>query len=737
MPMPKEMGPVQEGPKVIQGEDKMSHEHINANGPEKEQKNVIIWNPGAKPLDNEVSRQFMEKDLAASGINPALLPDNVRPVPTTPTAEYPNGRYQFPYPFSNGAMYRIRNNLVGSTLPKSGDGRVQQRYDQPGSNDVGAWANAPYIVEAPRAGPLYIAEGPKKTLSLVVNGLQTVGLAGAFNYMNGNAHSEPRELNDFIVKHLTAWLALRSHDDPLVIVPDPDAFERPDIGRPYWHMVSLIQEAFPSLPIICRVFPDKIDDLIGRHGFEKAWSMGEDKAPMAALAIPLIDIAKHPVFPRPLLVTHAMKKDKDVSYVAIQDVNAANLLANHPRMAGRYEFDLSMGNAYMDGSRVLSAGALTQSMSNVLAHDLGFQHNGHVLATRNLEKVIGNLSQECGFYPMQRLVATLPEWDGIARLDEVGVRHCGFKDDEWSRLWMRSFVLWAIRRGIDVGCDCRLLWLLQGAQRVGKTRLPSTLFGDGLSGVIKHSDLKKEDEIIRRLYQSGHIAIIDDLDQLRRDMQAALKGLISAGSRGAPEQVRFLYLGEIQRIRHFILFATSNMLDILNDDLSGNTRYLAVQTTNATNQVFDYKAIEQNRGQILAEAYAGVKSMGEKEWTELEAKISEATGEASQWAVQESEQYVGYYRVLRTAVVTAKAGPVNKNDAGGVAVGPYKGDDVYAIKPNWFKEEIHRDNPKTFVGDVSDWLKQQGWKYSETHAVLGRQRVFYQLKSVVDDYFGL
>ena len=289
---------------------------------------------------------------------------------------------------------------------------------------------------------------------------------------------------------------------------------------------------FPKLRVTVRVLPDKVDDLIGAHGYEKAWAMGENQEPLKALCVPLIDIAKHPVFKNPLLITHAMKKDKDVSFVAIQEVNATELLASHPRAVGRIAFDLSKGTASFDGEVITEMPAFIGEVARLLAHDLGFQHNGQVLSTINLRSAMASLAQRCGYYPMQRLVADLPEWDGKERLDDLGVKYCGFPDNEWSRLWMRSFVMFTMRRGLFPGCDCRLLWLLQGAQRVGKSRLPSTLFGRGMSSIIKHSDIKKEDEFIRRLYQAGHVAIIDDLDAFERKWQAALEGPRLGGDQG-------------------------------------------------------------------------------------------------------------------------------------------------------------------------------------------------------------
>lgn len=688
---------------------------------------TVVTFPGSNPWGLNIdaimksSIDFMTADLAASGINWALVPENARPVPLAPTVEYPNGRYSFPYPFSNGLMSRTRNNTAGSTLPTEGDGRLQQRYEQPSSEQVGTWANAPYLIAPPQPGVMYIAEGPKKTLSLFVNGHNVIGLAGAFNYMNGNAHSNPRALNSHIITYIMQWVQTCGGTE-LCVVPDPDAFDRPDIGRPYWHMIQLITGMFPKLQVTVRVLPDKVDDLIGAHGYEKAWAMGENVDPLKALCVPLIDIAKHSVFKNPLLITHAMKKDKDVSFVAIQEVNAAELLASHPRAVGRIAFDLSKGTASFDNEVITEMPAFIHEVAQLLAHGLGFQHNGQVLSTLNLRSAMASLAQRCGYYPMQRLVADLPEWDGVERLDDLGVKYCGFPDNEWSRLWMRSFVMFTMQRGLFPGCDCRLLWLLQGAQRVGKSRLPSTLFGRGMSGIIKHSDIKKEDEFIRRLYQAGHVAIIDDLDAFERKWQAALKGLVSAGTQDMPEQVRFLYLGEVMRLRHFTLFATANHLDVLNDDLSGNTRYLAVQSQNGTNSVFDYKPIEAERAQILAEAYAGVKSV---QWEEFEENLATVAGDNSEWATQESEHFITYRLALETILKDARDRPVHEDDARFAVRGMYKGEEVFTLRTSYLKEYVHQLNSKAYAGEVTSWLKKHGWGCSETRTVCGRRKVYW------------
>lgn len=687
----------------------------------------VVTFPGSNPWGLNVdaimkcSVDFMIRDLTKSGINWGLIPENARPKPLHPSIEYPNGRYSFPYPFSNGLMERTRNNLEGSTLPTEGDGYTQQRYTQPSSNAVGTWANAPYLIAPPQPGIMYIAEGPKKALSLFCAGLNVIGLAGAFNYMNGNAHPQPRALNSHIIAYISQWVQ-QCEGTELCVVPDPDAFEREDIGRPYWNMIQLIQGMFPKLKITVEVLPAKVDDLIGEHGFEKAWAMGESAAPLKALAVPLIDIAKCSVFTRPLLVTKAMKKDIDCSYVAIQEVNAAELLTNHPKAVGRITFDLSKGTAAFDGEIITEMPAFLQEVARLLAHDLGFQHNGQVLSSLNLRSAMSGLAKRCGYYPMQRLCADLPKWDGVKRLDDLGVRHCGFPDTTWSRLWMRSFVMFTMRRGLFPGCDCRLLWLLQGAQRVGKSRLPSTLFGRGMSGIIKHSDIKKEDEFIRRLYQAGHVAIIDDLDAFERKWQAALKGLVSAGTKDMPEQIRFLYLGEVARTRHFTLFATANHLDVLNDDLSGNTRYLAMQSTNTTNQVFDYKRIEDDRDQILAEAYASMEGLN---WEEFEEQLASMAGENSEWATSESEHFITYRTALEQVLKDARDRPVHENDARFAVRGLYRGVEVYSLRTSYLKEYVHQLNPRTYAGEMASWLKQQGWQYSETRTVCGRRKVYW------------
>ena len=163
-----------------------------------------------------------------------------------------------------------------------------------------------------------------------------------------------------------------------------------------------------------------------------------------------------------------------------------------------------------------------------------------------------------------------------------------------------------------------------------------------------------------------------------------------------PEQVRFLYLGEVTRLRHFTLFATANHLDVLNDDLSGNTRYLAMQSQNAKNHVFDYKPIEAEREQILAEAYAGVQSV---EWEEFEESLGcRQRRTTATWATQESEHLITYRLALETVLKDARDKPMHENDARFAVRGTYKDVPVYTVRTSYLKEYIHHINPRAYAG---------------------------------------
>lgn len=70
------------------------------------------------------------------------------------------------------------------------------------------------------------------------------------------------------------------------------------------------------------------------------------------------------------------------------------------------------------------------------------------------------------------------EWDGIPRIDEMLISHAGAADVPLHRAFMRKWMIQAVARVYEPGCQADATLMLEGGQDIGKSTFFRTLFGD-------------------------------------------------------------------------------------------------------------------------------------------------------------------------------------------------------------------------------------------------------------------
>ena len=107
------------------------------------------------------------------------------------------------FPYQGGTFARIK------LFPSLG----KWRYAQPPGTSAKLYMPLPI-----NDGPLYVCEGEKKTLAAYQHGLNAVGIGGVWNWI-----SRGNPIDDL---SLIEW-----EDRDVVIIPDSDIWERPDLMR--------------------------------------------------------------------------------------------------------------------------------------------------------------------------------------------------------------------------------------------------------------------------------------------------------------------------------------------------------------------------------------------------------------------------------------------------------------------------------------------------------------------------
>ena len=202
--------------------------------------------------------------------------------------------------------------------------------------------------------------------------------------------------------------------------------------------------------------------------------------------------------------------------------------------------------------------------------------------------------------PFKAWLEALPKWDGNKRLAKLLPDCLGAADGPLTQ-WAGAYLtLGAVQRTYKPGCLLREIPIIIGPQRAGKSQLLSNLlppdqpdwFSD--SACVSDPSQKRLEAVQGRV-----ICELSELTGFRRAELESLKAFISRRDDGA---TRLAYRRDPElALRRFILVGTSNDVECLPNDPSGNTRFVPIQCGEGSH-VEPY--LDERRDQLWAEGLA-------------------------------------------------------------------------------------------------------------------------------------
>ena len=178
--------------------------------------------------------------------------------------------------------------------------------------------------------------------------------------------------------------------------------------------------------------------------------------------------------------------------------------------------------------------------------------------------------------PFLDWLKSLPVWDGTKRLHGLLTDTLQAKDGPLTR-WASTYLcLGAVQRAFEPGCLLREIPILISPQRAGKSSLLSNLlppeqpawFSDSIS--MADPTQKRVESMLGRV-----IVELSELTGFARAELESLKAFISRRDDGA---TRLAYRRDPETtLRRSILVGTSNDVECLPNDPSGNTRFVPIQ----------------------------------------------------------------------------------------------------------------------------------------------------------------
>lgn len=207
------------------------------------------------------------------------------------------------------------------------------------------------------------------------------------------------------------------------------------------------------------------------------------------------------------------------------------------------------------------------------------------------------------FHPVRDYLSGL-RWDGVPRIDTWLRDYLGAVQSEYTRLIGSKWLIGAVARIMQPGCDMRTMLILEGAQEAGKSRAAATLAGeDWFTDYLPNMHDK---ESLMQL--QGHWIIeVSELASMRRTEVDEIKRFISSRT---DTYIKKYSNAQTARPRQCVFIGTTNETDYLKDP-TGNTRFWPVRVADKLN----VDALSADRGQLWAEALQRYQS-NERWWLE-------------------------------------------------------------------------------------------------------------------------
>ena len=190
---------------------------------------------------------------------------------------------------------------------------------------------------------------------------------------------------------------------------------------------------------------------------------------------------------------------------------------------------------------------------------------------KKIQKAISIIADCNKYHPIRDYLNSL-EWDGTERIRYALTRFLGAEDSEYTYQCLRLFMLGAISRVFKPGCKFEVMLCLVGGQGAGKSSFFRLL---AVKDEWFSDDLKKidDDNVYRKM--QGHW-IIEMSEMIATANAKSIEEIKSFISR-AKETYKVPYeIHPADRLRQCVFGGSSNTMDFLPLDRSGNRRFLPI-----------------------------------------------------------------------------------------------------------------------------------------------------------------
>ncbi|MCR0391525.1 virulence-associated E family protein [[Clostridium] innocuum] len=226
------------------------------------------------------------------------------------------------------------------------------------------------------------------------------------------------------------------------------------------------------------------------------------------------------------------------------------------------------------------------------------------------------VAAERAYHPIREYLESLPEWDGIPRVDTLLIDYFGATDNSYTRAVSRKSMAAAIARIYQPGTKFDSVPILNGPQGVGKSTFYAKLAGGWFSDSLTLTDMK--DKAGPEKLQGYWILELGELAGMRKADIETVKSFISR----VDDKYRASYGVNVEsHPRQCIIVGTTNAETGFLRDITGNRRFWPVRVP-GTSKKKPWQITQEEVEQIWAETLV-LYHKGEKLYLEgAEAEIA-------------------------------------------------------------------------------------------------------------------
>ena len=537
--------------------------------------------------DKDYPVSYAESDLKNSG----LTLDDMSARPCMTRSAHYDVQYFIPYFDMEGkpivddegmiSMYRLRGELTSKGVSDK-----RGKYMSPSRDQVGELSTMPYLHWAlwdearwpDGYETVAITEGEKKAASMMkYMDIPTIGIGGKDNW-------HPRKDQSTLHPMIKATLDKLGAKN-ILIVPDGDV-RKYHIEQSYGSLARLLTSMgynvrMPLLPEM----RDKIDDLIVGD-----WA-GSTPADLSEAISDLPEITQFTESLGRLRDEYGLQTTGTGDRVRVppNSTNITRLISHHPAFEDLYYNEdnqhMFLADTQLDENgihgilcQIQRSFSMPQASKRVVAdavRDVAHTHRGRSPRAEWLHSL---------------------EWDKQERLGTWMLDYCNAKDTPMAREAGLKWLVAAVARTMEAGCKVDYMLITTGAQGIGKSSIPTILFGRDAVQDITSLGSDGNDKDSKTIMHRSWCANWEELNGLSRSDRnlETLKTQISA----THDSFRRAYSADdVTLARRFVMYGSTNLKQFLKADDSGYRRFAIVEC----GQV-EFARLEDDREQLWAEA---------------------------------------------------------------------------------------------------------------------------------------